>query len=683
VSLRIQLLAFGLLTLILPWIGFRYVREMENALRTGLEQFLVGGATTVAAALEEQGVALCPPPDCIPPQARAGTTVYAAPLASEPLLDGVRAEDWGLPDDAAITLDGGHRVWSGVTGRYAYLFIDVRDRDVVYPVRPGETPYGDRIVVATEPSPDSVRWLLLGTGAPGMFRAQDTAPDLFAPSEVYDGRVVGAWLETAQGFAVEVRLPLSLVGPALAVGVIGVDRGGSGRYDVSLSETWDAATRAPGRFVHEREELQSLVGQFGRTGGRFRVIDADGWVLADAGNVEPRALDLESGGLIGRLFRWALRRDDPAYPRENPYGRVADRALRQSLAGQEITAWYGDAPDRDAIVAAAVPIRGAGGPVGAVLLERASDPILTLTNEALVRLMTVTLLASVLAAAGLLGYATWLSLRVRKLAHAAETAVGPKGEIRTFIPGAGAGDEIGDLARSFTRLLERLREHTDYLRTLASKLSHELRTPLAVVTTSLDNLEHEIRSPGADAYLERLRQGAERLDSILVAMSEATELERAINDTKTERVALGSVVESCCLAYRDVYPEREFECRVSARATDVVGSGELVAQLLDKLVDNAVSFSPRGSRIHIELADAGPELALRVTNRGPALPEKMRAQLFDSLVSVREHRDGRPHLGLGLYIVALIAKFHGGRAEAHDLPDATGVVFIVYFPRMR
>jgi dedicated sortase system histidine kinase len=683
VSLRVQLLAFGLLTLVLPWIGLRYVREMENALRGGLEQFLVGSATTVAAALEEQGVAVCAAPDCIPPLARTGTTIYAAPLMSEPPLDGVRAEDWNLPDRAAVTLGGEDRLWAGVAGRYVFLFVDVRDRDLVYQSRPGEMPYGDRIVIATEPSPGIVRWLLLGTSAPGMFRAQDTAPDLFAPSEAYDGRVLGAWQETAEGFAVEARLPLTLVGSALGIGVIDVDHARSGDYDVVLRATWDQAARAPGRFVHQRAELEELVGQFGRRGGRFRVLDSDGWVLADSGNVEPRTLDLNSGGLVARLFRWALRRDDAPYPSEDPYGRVADRTLRRSLAGDEVTNWYGDAPDRDAIVAAAVPINGPAGPVGAVLHERASDPILTLTNQALVRLMTITLLASVLAAAGLLGYATWLSLRIRRLANAAETALGPRGEIRTAIPGAAAGDEIGDLARAFTDLLERLREHTDYLRTLGSKLSHELRTPLAVVTTSLDNLEHEVESPGAEAYLARLRQGAARLDAILAAMSEATELERAVSDTKVERIALGEIVESCCLAYRDVYPEREFECRITARTTDIVGSGDLVAQMLDKLVDNAVSFSPKGSRIEIEVADAGDDLVLRVTNRGSTLPEKMRAQLFDSLVSVREHRDGKPHLGLGLYIVALVARFHDGRAEASDLPDSSGVVFRVYFPRKR
>jgi len=679
VSLRIQLLAFGLLTLVLPWTGFRYVTQMEAALRGGLEQSLVGMATTVAAALEEQGVALCPPPQCVPPGARLGATIYAAPLSAEPQIDGVR-DDWNLPDDAAVALDGDHRVWAGVQGRFVYLFITVRDDHLVYPRLPGQMPYGDRVVLATEPSPEMPRWLLLGTGAPGTFRAQQTAPDLFATTEVYDARVIGAWQETAAGYSIELRVPLNLVGAALGVGVIDVDPSGAD-YTVELSASWDAKTRGLGRFVYQRPELESLLGQFGRAGGRFRVLDADGWVLSDAGSVVPREIDVESASLAARLFRWALRRDDPPYPRELPYGRVSDANLRGALGGEATTAWYGDAPDRDAIVAAAVPIAGPHGAVGAVLLERASAPILTLTNRALVRLMTFTLLASVLASVGLLGYATWLSLRVRRLAYAAENALGPGGEIRTAIPGRGARDEIGDLARSFSHLLERLREHTEYLRTLASKLSHELRTPLAVVTTSLDNLEHEPKAPGAEAYLARLRQGADRLDAILVAMSEATELERAIGDTKAERFSLAAVVESCCQAYRDVYPERRFECRVAARATEVAGAGELVAQLLDKLVDNAVSFSAPGSRIEVDLRDSASELELRVINRGPTLPDKMRSQLFDSLVSIRGHRDGRPHLGLGLHIVALIAKFHGGRVEANDLPDASGVVFSVFFPR--
>jgi len=296
--------------------------------------------------------------------------------------------------------------------------------------------------------------------------------------------------------------------------------------------------------------------------------------------------------------------------------------------------------------------------------------------------MTFTLLATVVVGAGLLGYATWLSLRVRRLAHAAENALGPRGEIRVGMPGARARDELGALARSFAELLGRLREHTEYLRSLASKLSHELRTPLAVVTTSLDNLEHEVKASSAEAYLERLRQGTKRLDAILAAMSEATQLEQAIEGTVAQPFDLAAVIESCCKAYRDVYPEREVVYRSLSIMARVRGSGELVAQLLDKLVDNAASFSPPGSRIDVALDGSGPEWVLSVTNRGPTLPAKMRGRLFDSLVSIREQRDGRPHLGLGLHIVALVADFHGGRCEADDLPDGSGVVFKVWFPRL-
>ena len=673
-SLRLQLLAVGLLTLVLPWMGLRYVQEMESALRAAFEQSLLARAATLATALAEQSAPLCTPPECNPQ--RAGATIYATTLAREPELDGVRDGHWITAADSGLALHGDHRVWAGTYGRFVYLFISVVDRDVVYQRQAGQPPYGDRVVIATEPG--TPRWWLLTTAAPGAFRAQDTAPDRFEPSQAYDARIIGVWQETSGGYALEVRMPLNLVGGALGVGIIAADRSGSPYAE--LQHTWDSATGTIGRFVRERPELNELLAQFGGAGGRFRVLDKDGWVLATSGRVAPRPTD-GGVGLASGLLRWLLEREDPPYPEERPLGRVADPTLRRSLDGHGATAWYGSGPEREAIVAAAAPIvDGAGGVDGAVVLEQASEPILTLTNRALVRLMTLMLLAMLVVGIGLLGYATWLSLRVRRLAGAAETALGPRGEIRSGMPGAAAGDEIGALARSFTELLERLREHTDYLRTLSSKLSHELRTPLAVVTTSLDNLEHEVESQGAEVYLNRLRQGTERLDGILAAMSEATELEQAIRETVAQPFDLAAVVASCCAAYRDVYPEREIAYRCTAADVTTVGSGELVAQLLDKLVDNAVSFSAAGGRIDVVLEPAGEELVLSVANRGPKLPATMRGQLFDSLVSLRERRDGRPHLGLGLHIVALVADFHGGRCEADDLPDGSGAVFRVWFP---
>jgi two-component system sensor histidine kinase ChvG len=660
----------------LPWLGLRYVEEMERALRLGLEQALLASAATAAASLAMPTAALCAP-RCA--DERSGSTLYAAPLPTEPELDGVRDPVFG--PRPALTLGADRSLYAGTFGRFVYLHVRVTDPDLVYQRQPGQPPYGDRVVLALEPAEGNVRWLLLNTSAPGAFRAQETAPDRFEPTESYDARVIGAWLETGEGYALELRVPIALIGHALGVGIVDVDPA-DGEYTVSLDASWDAVTGEPGLFIHQRPELQRVVDQLGRDGSRFRVIDGNGWVLAAAGVVAPRTTDPSASGITGGLFRWLLRRDDPAYPPEEPPGRVATPELRRALQGTPATAWYGGDPEREAIVAAAAPIPDAAGPRGAVLLEQASDPILTLTNQALARLMTLTLAATTIVALGLLGYATWLSLRVRRLAASAETALGPRGEIRSRMPGESARDELGALARSFGELLARLRDYTEYLRTLTGKLSHELRTPLAVVTTSLDNLEHEPKSAATEVYLGRVRQGAQRLDAILAAMSEATELEQAIRATRAAPFDLAAVVEACCQAYRDVYRDRDIVCRREASgATEIVGSGELVAQLLDKLIDNAVGFSAPGSRIDVRIGEDEGELLLEVSNVGPKLPAAMREQLFDSLVSVRHERDGRPHLGLGLYIVALVAEFHGGRCAADDLPAGSGVTFRVWFPR--
>lgn len=682
-SLRLQLLAFGLLTLALPWAGLRFVEQMEAALRSGLESSLLASAGTVATALANTELDLG-----APGLHDAASTLYADPLAAEPRVDAFR-DDWifarpGVTAvNAANTLAAGFRAWIGTSGRFAYLYFEIEDDDLVYQTVPDGSLYGDRVVllVAGERQPQQA--LLLSTAAPGTFRARTTRPGAFVPDARYEDRVLAAWRETADGYALEARVPLGLTDAALGFGVIDVDR----RRDtpaVTLVSTWGEGPVVPRRLVFERPGLVTILDRFSRPGERYRVLSPDGWVLADSGALRS-AVPVDRGpvSLDEQFFRLLLRRNDPLYDGlESPSGRLGDPILQGALGGEPVTAWYRQGPESAAIVAAAVPVEHSSGALGAVLLEQVSDSVLTLTNQALRRLMLFTVLVSVVAAAGLLAYATLLSFRVGRLARAAETALGPRGEIKTVLPGGSARDEIGDLARSFQSLLGRLREYTEYLRTLSAKLAHELRTPLAIVSTSLDNLEHEKRDDSTDAYLERLRQGTERLESILSAMSAATRVEQSVGDTPAEIFDAGAVVDACVTAYRDVYADRKFTCAVPAAPSRVLGSADLLAQLMDKLVENAVGFSEPASTIDVTLAATPDRFDLSVANTGPALPEAMRHQLFDSLVSVRAAGDGRGHLGLGLYIVSLIARFHGGSVTAENLADGSGVAVIVQLPRV-
>jgi signal transduction histidine kinase len=118
------------------------------------------------------------------------------------------------------------------------------------------------------------------------------------------------------------------------------------------------------------------------------------------------------------------------------------------------------------------------------------------------------------------------------------------------------------------------------------------------------------------------------------------------------------------------------------------GVPDAFAQLLDKLVENASDFAPPEGSIRIFVSGDARAARLAVENSGPPIAEETRGRLFDSMISLREadRTRGGPdgaHLGLGLYIVRLIAEFHGGQVRASNLAEAAGVRFEVEVPLLR
>ncbi len=106
----------------------------------------------------------------------------------------------------------------------------------------------------------------------------------------------------------------------------------------------------------------------------------------------------------------------------------------------------------------------------------------------------------------------------------------------------------------------------------------------------------------------------------------------------------------------------------------------MLAQALDKLVDNAMSLSGEEDEVSLILRAGEGCFELCVRNTGSSLPRELQERLFDSLVSIREKRGTDPHLGLGLYIVRLVAEAHNGRVSAHELPGNGGVEFRITLP---
>jgi signal transduction histidine kinase len=309
-------------------------------------------------------------------------------------------------------------------------------------------------------------------------------------------------------------------------------------------------------------------------------------------------------------------------------------------------------------------------------VEENTSAIQLLKESALENLLAVTLAIVAASLVILLGFATRLTTRIRRLHSEAEDAIDSQGRVRGSITATSAQDEIGDLTRTTAAMLARLKDYNAYLEAMAGRLSHELRTPVAVVRSSLDNLKAHELPKDAQVYVERAGEGVDRLARLISRLSEATRLESLLESAERERFDLKELVEGCVEGYRSAYPGREFDYAHPPAAISLVGVPDAVAQALDKLVENAVDFGKPDHPVSVAITLDPGRARLVVMNAGPLLPQRVGGGLFDSLVTHRPSEGRREaHLGLGLYIVRLVAEAHGGRVRAYNLPDKSGVCF--------
>jgi len=432
------------------------------------------------------------------------------------------------------------------------------------------------------------------------------------------------------------------------------------------------AEEAPARESAADGEIAAILKGLERASSRIWVVSRDYRVLALTGSL--KRPDAPAPGPLQRALGWLI-----AQPTEEFDDAVAEdavaagRDVAAALQGAAATRTRNTRDGRAVVVSAAHPIWVGDEVMGAVVVEETTNRIASLRNRALERLLGVTFAAFALAAAVLLWFAARISSRIRRLADEAEAAIDARGRVTRLTTASGAADEIGDLSRSFTTVLERLARYNAYLEALAGRLSHELRTPVAVVRSSLENLHAARTAEETRTYVARAEEGLARLSTILSRMTEASRLEQGLSSAERERFDAAAVVRGCVEGYRLAYAERDFRALLPEAPVPLRGAPDLFAQMLDKLVENAADFAAEGTPVVVSL---GADGALRVENRGPTLPDEIRDSLFESMVSQRKDRGGAtPHLGLGLYVARLIAEYHGGRLKAEDLPGGAGVAF--------
>ena len=675
-SIRLQLLIIALTTLVLPWAGCQYARELESTLRVSQENSLQAAAQTIANALSAQSQRVFSAVDGEQPFDGAQGDLYLFPLIAQPLLDGYR-EDWDLDvEPTALRADGlTGRVQAGVTEHYLMLYVEVDDAH--FEAEPGEVSPEqdsfDRVNVAWQRSDGSLDSVFFATSAPGLIQAQRVEGTVETGERVVvEPRIQAFWLQTSRGYHVEARIPRSMVGSRLWIEAVD----GQSRRTAGFM---GADPPRGGRLITPTPGLGPLLSTFIGAGTQATVVDANALKLGSAGSVVLNKDDPD--GAEGSWYRRFVAGDTSRWPvRLSAPDHMEGHSVASAIAGRPSAEWLRAGANGSALLSAAAPIIVDERIHGAVVLEQGGDQLIDLRDRALTHLFNLTLLATALAVAIAFGIATWISVRIDRLRLAADTAVTNDGRIRLDMPESRRTDEIGALSRGFERLLARLNEHTQYLRTLGGKLSHELRTPLTIVRSSLDNLESEGLRADQQGYVRRAREGASRLQSILSALGAASRVEESIKQADRVSFDLKELMQSAIEGYRDGFPAARIELATPTDTCFMHGAPDLVVQMLDKLIDNAVDFCTPSGAIRVGLTRSSTRYEITVDNDGPPIPEDMLNRLFESLFEHRQGGDDKPHFGLGLYIVRLIAEFHGGSAAASNRPDGGGAVFTVSLP---
>lgn len=466
--------------------------------------------------------------------------------------------------------------------------------------------------------------------------------------EVYR-RPYGKWHAIPDGYEIEIRLPLRTLGPAwreaeIGAAVVDVDVRPEFERGFSRQAIWIAPQRE-GAVAFEapdaagfRKKWKTLGLELGSR--QFAIFDARGRELISRGLTE-NTVDIDASAT-----------GEPVEPlREHALALVEAARLGALPVSPPPTASF-----------AAARIEARDGALVGIAIERdASPPAVPALSSVLLELPTT---AAVIAAALLL---LFLLLRyTRRLSSRLLALIEDIGADRD------ADDEIGELSRRLSDLVERDRAQRGYLEQLPRILGHETLGPLGVVKMAIEEL------PEKDAHRESARRAIHSIEDLVEDLREATSLEDALRRGERIHIDLADFLREYAAAYCEASGMRlELDLPDTNPRVQVIE--RRLEQLLDKLLDNAADFSGDGP-VSLGLETDSDAFRIRVENAGSQLPENASAdQLFAPMSSWRK-RTAQRHLGLGLYVARLIAEQHGGSIRAWNA-DAERVVFEVTLPR--
>lgn len=655
-TLKRKLYGFIIVLLTIPFFSVSFLQQLESSLTANLLSSLERFSSSLAFALEQNALnhsQLSQAQGAL--QTQSEPAIYVPMISQATQIDGYDDDWYALSGYELSIAQDQLRVLLASDDKFIYVLLTVQDAAVVYQDSIDGSGASDSIELSLADAQGNQAAMTFAPVAVGK------VTPLMATNFAEPFWISNAfWQETASGYVLEVKIPKRQKWTSLGVKVKQVSP------DVATPQFIQSYTKQFNPLHWPDPYLVATLDQLNLQSGQ-RV-----WVLDRLGDVKARRGQLAKDIQFARvnpLIHFLLSPPESNFndPRERAIA-LDNPVVTQALGGKVASDIETVKGASTAIAMVATPLYKEQQLVGVLVIEESVAAVQVMQQEALNIFINSLLLSLLLVVVVLIFLASRLTSRIVKLNRQAQQAVDKFGRVKQSFQPESSRDEIGQLSQSFSAMTLRLSDYNEYLEKLAARLSHELRTPIAVVRSSIDAIAMSASSEQESA-LQHAQQGIERLSQMITRMREATRMEQSVLAVPLEPVAIESFVRDYCAAAQPLFAHHTLSVSASGTAQPVNVSQELLAQMLDKLLSNARDFATDNSAIEIVIEFFSGSVLIAVVNQGPGLPALSERELFASMVSERDvskRSDEQAHMGLGLYLVRLIAERCNGRYFARN-----------------
>lgn len=253
-------------------------------------------------------------------------------------------------------------------------------------------------------------------------------------------------------------------------------------------------------------------------------------------------------------------------------------------------------------------------------------------------------------------------------------------QARTIGTGAGAPSfathnripELDIVAKEFDRMVAGLRASAEAARQAAEDNAHAFKTPIATIGQAIEPLRRLLPAdePRGQRSLQLIEQSVARLDALVTAARRMDETNATLVNPPHEKIDLTRLAGTMLDTYAGLARAQEVTIVRHLGAGCRVWAGiELMETVIENILDNALSFSPKGGTLTVKLLRERREAVLVVEDDGPGAPPEVLAKMFDRYVShrpVKSDAAGGQHFGIGLWVVRRNVESVGGTVAAEN-----------------